>query len=90
VVEPDEEDGPNYFSATAPSADTTGAEPEIDETDRDLQQEKMEPAANPARPKFAELSEEPAFTPPPSEYVETNVETQPDLEKPTFLRRLGF
>jgi cell division protein FtsZ len=90
VVEPDEEDGPNYFSATAPSADTTGAEPEIDETDRDLQQEEMEPAANPARPKFAELSEEPAYTPPPSEYVETNVETQPDLEKPTFLRRLGF
>jgi len=90
VVEPDEEDGPNYFSATAPSAETTGAESEIAETGRDLPQEEMEPAANPARPKFAELSEEPAFTPPPSEYVETNVETQPDLEKPTFLRRLGF
>jgi cell division protein FtsZ len=87
VVEPDEEDGPNYFSATAPSAETTGAEPEIVETDRELPQEEVEPAVNPARPKFAELSEEPAYTPP---YVETNVETQPDLEKPTFLRRLGF
>jgi cell division protein FtsZ len=87
VIESDEEDGPNYFSATAPSADTTGAEPEIAETNRDLPQEELEPAVNPARPKFAELSEEPAYTPP---YVETNVETQPDLEKPTFLRRLGF
>jgi cell division protein FtsZ len=87
VVEPDEEDGPNYFSATAPSADTTGSEPEIVETDRELPLEEVEPAVNPARPKFAELSEEPAYTPP---YVETNVETQPDLEKPTFLRRLGF
>jgi cell division protein FtsZ len=91
VVEPDEDDGPTYYSATAPSApNSADAEPERVETDRELQQEEMEAAAKPARPKFAELSEEPAYTPPPSEYVETNVETQPDLEKPTFLRRLGF
>jgi cell division protein FtsZ len=90
VVEPDDEDGPTYYSATAPSAaNSADAEPEIFETDRDLQQEEMEPSAKPAKPKFAELSEEPAYTPPSSE-VETNVETQPDLEKPTFLRRLGF
>jgi cell division protein FtsZ len=91
VVEPDEEDGPTYYSATAPSAaNSADAEPENVETDRDLQREEMEAAAKPARPKFAELSEEPAYTPPPSENVEANVETQPDLEKPTFLRRLGF
>jgi cell division protein FtsZ len=89
-VEPDDEDGPTYFSATASSTNSAAAEPENVETDRDSQQEEMEPEAEPARPKFAELSEEPAYTPPPSEYVETNVETQPDLEKPTFLRRLGF
>jgi cell division protein FtsZ len=90
-VEPEDEDGPTYYSATASTAaNSTGAEPEIVETDRDLQREEMEPAAKPARPKFAELSEEPAYTPPPNEYAETNVETQPDLDKPTFLRRLGF
>jgi cell division protein FtsZ len=89
VVEPDEEDEPTYYSATARSVDTADAEPEIGEADRDLQREEMVPAA-PARPKFAELSEEPAYTPPPKEYVEPSVETQPDLEKPTFLRRLGF
>jgi cell division protein FtsZ len=90
-VEPDDEEGPTYYSATAPStANSTGAEPEIVETDRDIQREEMEPSAKPARPKFAELSEEPAYTPPPREYVEANVETQPDLDKPTFLRRLGF
>jgi cell division protein FtsZ len=89
-AEPEEDDGPTYFSATASYANTAAAEPEIVETDRDLQREEMEPSVEPARPKFAELSEEPAYTPPPGEYVETNVETQPDLEKPTFLRRLGF
>jgi cell division protein FtsZ len=90
-VEPEEDDGPTYFSATAHlAANSTDAEPEIVETGRDLQREEMEPSAEPARPKFAELSEEPAYTPPHSENVETSVETQPDLEKPTFLRRLGF
>jgi cell division protein FtsZ len=89
-VESDDDGGPTYYSATAPSAEITGAEPEIVETDRDIQREEMEPSAKPARPKFAELSEEPAYTPPPREYVEANVETQPDLDKPTFLRRLGF
>jgi hypothetical protein len=91
VVESDEEDGPTYYSATASSvANSTDTEPEIVEKDRDFLREEMEPEAIPSRPKFAELSEEPAYTPPPSEYAETNVETQPDLEKPTFLRRLGF
>ena len=89
-VESDEDEGPTYFSATARSAETAATESENVETGRDLLQEEMEPAAKPAKPKFAELSEEPAYSPPPSEYVETSVETQPDLEKPTFLRRLGF
>jgi hypothetical protein len=90
VVESEDEDGPIYYSATASSANVAAAESEIVESDRDLQREELEPEAIPSRPKFAELSEEPAYTPPPSEYVETNVETQPDLDKPTFLRRLGF
>ena len=71
--------------------------------------------AAPARPKFAELWEEPAYTPLPKDYAaqfaggsgtvvaldefraqpaatlfrEVNEEAR-DLEKPAFLRRLGF
>jgi cell division protein FtsZ len=77
---------------------------------------EMEVAAEPARPKFAELSEEPAYTPLPRDYSaeftggarvpgtpeefrgspastpyhETDEEAQRDLDKPAFLRRLGF
>ncbi|MGO9777076.1 MAG: cell division protein FtsZ [Terracidiphilus sp.] len=89
-VESDEEERPTYYSATARSAETSGSESERVETDRDYQREEMEPEAAPARPKFAELSEEPAYTPPSGGSLETSEETQPDLEKPTFLRRLGF
>jgi cell division protein FtsZ len=82
----------------------------------DFEPEEMELVAAPARPKFAEISEEPAFTPLPrdysSEFVSTmrvpvaldeyraqpaatlfrdaGEEAQRDLEKPAFLRRLGF
>jgi hypothetical protein len=74
----------------------------------------MEPAAEPAPPRFAELAEEPAYAAPPRNYIPAftsglqnqaeiddnsarrpttlfpNVgeESQPDLEKPTFLRNL--
>jgi cell division protein FtsZ len=34
--------------------------------------------------------EPPTRTPEPAPYSETNESTQPDLDKPTFLRRLGF
>ena len=77
--------------------------------------EEMELVAAPARPKFAELSEEPAYTPLPRDYAQEftssrtpapldNTHAYPaatlfresddadghDLEKPAFLRRLGF
>jgi hypothetical protein len=77
---------------------------------------EVEVAAEPARPKFAELSEEPAYTPLPRDYSaeftggargsavpdefrgappstqfhENDEEAQRDLDKPAFLRRLGF
>jgi hypothetical protein len=62
-----------------------------------MEPEDMEPAAAPAPPRFAELAEEPAYTPPRREYApapaaslfpETDEGMQPDLEKPTFLRNL--
>ena len=34
--------------------------------------------------------EAPRSDPAPTPYRETNESTQPDLDKPTFLRRLGF
>jgi hypothetical protein len=77
--------------------------------------EAEELVAAPARPKFAELSEEPAYTPLPRDYAkefasahgpapvddthaypaatlfrESDDEAGHDLEKPAFLRRLGF
>ncbi|MGD0830720.1 MAG: cell division protein FtsZ [Terracidiphilus sp.] len=77
--------------------------------------DEMELVAAPARPKFAELSEEPAYTPLPRDYApeftssrgsapldenranpaatlfrESDDAAQQDLEKPAFLRRLGF
>jgi cell division protein FtsZ len=72
----------------APQAPETAAvEPETPEAD-----------GEPARPKFAELSEEPAYTPavvdedsnqPASDlFREPDEEAQRDLDKPAFLRRL--
>jgi hypothetical protein len=74
--------------------------------------EHLEPLPEPARPRFAELLEEPAYTQLSCEYLadyagpeatepnhpqpaqpqssEPVEEAQPDLDKPTFLRRLGF
>ena len=74
---------------------------------------EMDGPAAPARPKFAELSEEPAYTLLPRDYAaeftggravadehsgqtaaalfrENDEEAQRDLDKPAFLRRLGF
>ena len=78
--------------------------------------DETEQEASPAPPKFAELSEEPAYTLLPRDYAsdfaggvrspalmddyraqpaatvlaEADEEEQPDLDKPTFLRRLQF
>ena len=75
-------------------------------------EEWMETASEPARPKFAELSEEPGYTQAPEDYDAENTgeppeedeyrvppastlfrkddDEKPDLDKPAFLRRLGF
>jgi hypothetical protein len=76
----------------------------------------MDGPAAPARPKFAELMEEPAYTllprdysaeftggapgsaapgefradPSSTQFRENDEEAQRDLDKPAFLRRLGF
>jgi cell division protein FtsZ len=74
--------------------------------------EWMETASEPARPKFAELSEEPEYTLLPRDYAAENTgepaeadeysvppaatlfrkdeDEKRDLDKPAFLRRLGF
>jgi cell division protein FtsZ len=110
VVQPYE---PERFFEPAPSTDSAAplgyrvTSPEPEET---------EPVAEPARPKFAELCEEPVYTPLPRDYApefttgaggpaalddyrahpastlfrETDDEAQRDLDKPAFLRRLGF
>ena len=61
------EDG--FFSDPAPSADSaTVAEPLVETVEANWPEEG-EPAAAPASPRFAELAEEPAFTPPPRDYI---------------------
>jgi cell division protein FtsZ len=91
--------------AVQPAAVATVFEPEL-----------QEPVAEPAKPRFAELMEEPAYTalsmeyasgyaneerspaeteqdrpqPAAPQYSEPVEEAEPDLDKPTFLRRLGF
>jgi cell division protein FtsZ len=120
----DEEDGfkaarpvdPAPFFAPAPVADSVRNVAPLVQAAAVAEPAAMEAPAPPARPKFAELSEEPAYTPlprdysaelaggargpaapeelrgnPPStQYRETDEEAQRDLDKPAFLRRLGF
>ncbi len=107
-----------FFTDAAPAGpavdSTNVAEPPM-VTAAAVDPEEMEPATRPAPPKFAELAEEPAYTPPPKEYypalnsdvrdpaapdgfrgqpdarlfpLTEEEEAQPDLEMPTFLRRL--
>ncbi len=77
---------PCFFSASAPSAGAAGAVVSLMTEATAFEHEKMEQAAAPAPPRFAELSEEPAL----SLIMEASEEEQPDLEKPAFLRRLQF
>ncbi|MGB7987156.1 MAG: cell division protein FtsZ, partial [Terracidiphilus sp.] len=111
----EEIDEPTYYSSSAAEVAPERSLPEAVEPERTYQVEEPEPVVPAYRPKFAELSEEPAFPrreeyaseyqrddhiPPAPEplrpapaqttYNETNESTQPDIDKPTFLRRLGF
>ena len=115
--EPDPWSESGFFSTPAPSeppANSAAVAEPLMETAATHEPEMMEPSAAPAPPRFAELAEEPVFTPLPREYVpaftgrmrgpaapdenqtqpgsmlfpETDEETQPDLERPTFLRNL--
>jgi cell division protein FtsZ len=112
----DEEDEPVLVSGSAYIA-----EPEYDaaplvQAASAFQPEEMELVSMPVRPKFAELCEEPAYTPLPRDFAaqftvgtggsaaldefraypaatlfrEGGEEEQRNLEKPAFLRRLGF
>ena len=74
----DEEDATDtdaafFFSSSAPAVATTvnvAAQPTL--TDMDVATEletETEPAAEPARPRFAEMLEEPAYTPMPRDYA---------------------
>jgi cell division protein FtsZ len=58
-----------FFSDPAPSADSaTVVEPPAESVEA-IWPEEVEPAAAPAPPRFAELAEEPAYTPPPRAYA---------------------
>jgi cell division protein FtsZ len=60
---------PDFFSASAPSANSADvAAPLLEAATAYESREKEAPAA-PAPPKFAELSEEPVFTPQPRDYA---------------------
>ncbi len=56
-------DKPAVFAAPAPTAEFAS------EAAPAFESEELEPEAAPARPKFAELSEEPAYTPLPRDYA---------------------
>ena len=119
AVEPEESDNsgePTYYSASASDTDSAGEVAPLVEAEPVYEPEEIDEPAPPARPRFAELSEEPAYTPLPREYAsefisgapgpaaqdddrsnpaetlfrESGEEEQPDLDKPAFLRRLGF
>ena len=68
-----EEDEPAFFSATAPAAATVAvAAPLVQtavETVAEVDSAELELVAAPARPKFAEMAEEPAYTPLPRDYA---------------------
>jgi cell division protein FtsZ len=109
-------DAPAPFFAPAPVVDSARNVAPLVQAAAAVEPAQMEVAAEPARPKFAELSEEPAYTPLPRDYSaeftggarvpgtpeefrgspastpyhETDEEAQRDLDKPAFLRRLGF
>jgi cell division protein FtsZ len=62
---PDKWDEAGFFSD---STSATVAEPPV-EAPAEFEPEELEPSAAPAPPKFAELAEEPAFTPLPMDYA---------------------
>jgi cell division protein FtsZ len=95
---------PTYYSSSAAEVDPDRSMPVTAEAERSYPVEEPEAALPAYRPKFAELAEEPAYSPQREEYApespssnsaaapdrEASESTQPDLDKPTFLRRLGF
>jgi cell division protein FtsZ len=67
--EPDTLVQPAYFSASAPPASAVDVAPPPATEAVTPEPEELELVAAPARPKFAELSEEPAYTPPTTDYA---------------------
>ncbi len=103
---------PCFFSASANYARSFEPAVSIVEAPMIYEHEEMEPASAPAPPRFAELSEEPAYTRLLRDYApefaglrspaimdeyraqpaamlvaDDEEENQPDLDKPTFMRR---
>jgi cell division protein FtsZ len=67
--EPDMIVKPAYFSASAPPATAVEVAAQPERTATATEVEEMELVSVPVRPKFAELSEEPAYTPLPRDYA---------------------
>jgi cell division protein FtsZ len=107
---------PAFFSGSAHATESADDAVQLVQAATAFEPEEMELVAAPSRPKFAELSEEPTYTPLPRDFAaqfvgsagapaaldefraypaatlfrEAGEEAQRDLEKPAFLRRLGF
>ena len=71
--EPEEESAeaeePVFFSAAKPAAEPAKAEAAPADAATQFEPEELELVAAPARPQFAELAEEPAYTPLPRDYA---------------------
>jgi cell division protein FtsZ len=66
---PDKWDEAGFFSDPAPAEVSSAVAEPLVESAADYESEEMEPLAAPAPPKFAELAEEPAYTPLPMDYA---------------------
>ncbi|MGD0293633.1 MAG: cell division protein FtsZ [Terracidiphilus sp.] len=80
----DKWDAEGFFTDPAPSAESAvDAEPAMEPVSASWPEETG-PAAAPAPPRFAELAEEPAYTPPPRDYASefsSGVRNRPSLDE---------
>jgi hypothetical protein len=69
TAQPDEMDEPAFFSASSPVADPAAIAAPLSDAATSFDADQMDDSATPARPRFDELSEEPAYTPLPRDYA---------------------
>jgi len=106
-----DESASDFYAAAASTSDSAEDAAPLEQTATNHAPGALEPVASLARPKFAELSEEPSYTEISGEYAAEKTgepaeadeyrvppaatlfrkdDEKRDLDKPAFLRRLGF